>query len=132
MSEEVSTVRLYLHRALYLLNLVSLGPTTWPVLIKHQGLTDPLQAVAYSFWGGLAALSALGIRYPVKMLLLVFVQLLYKSSWMLAVALPLWVDLSHRRLHPGHGIGYCLRCDRDSLAIRLDSLCQSAWRQVAG
>jgi hypothetical protein len=90
MLEEVSTVRLYLLRALYLLNLVLLGPTTCAVIIKHQGLTDPLPAVAYSFWGVLAALSALGIRYPVKMLLLVFVQLLYKSSWMLAVALPLW------------------------------------------
>jgi len=74
MSKEVSTVRLYLLRALYLVNLGLLGPTTWPVLIKHQGLTDPLQAVAYSFWRALAALSIPGIRYPVKMLPLVFVQ----------------------------------------------------------
>lgn len=90
MSKDVSTVRLYLLRVLYLVNLLLLGPTTWPVLIKHEGLTDSLQAVAYSFWGVLAALSVLGIRYPTKMLPLVFVQFLYKSTWMLAVALPLW------------------------------------------
>lgn len=90
MPKEVSTLRLYLLRALYLLNLVLLGATIWPTLIKHEGLSDPVQAVAFGFWGALAALSGLGIRYPLKMLPLLFVQLLYKSIWMIAVALPLW------------------------------------------
>jgi hypothetical protein len=43
-----------------------------------------------SFWAALATLCALGIRYPLKMLPLLFIQLLYKSIWMTAVALPLW------------------------------------------
>lgn len=90
MSKEISTLRLYLLRALYLLNLVLLGATVWPTLIKHEGLSDPVQAVAFSFWGALAALSGLGLRYPLKMLPLLFVQLLYKSIWMIAVAVPLW------------------------------------------
>jgi hypothetical protein len=37
-------------RALYLLNFVLLGAGVWPTLIKHAGLSDPLQAVAFSFW----------------------------------------------------------------------------------
>jgi hypothetical protein len=90
MPKEVSMLRLYLLRALYLLNFVLLGATVWPTLIRHQELSDPLQAVAFSFWGALAVLSGLGLRYPLKMLPLIFVQLLYKSIWMITVALPLW------------------------------------------
>lgn len=51
MSKQVSNLRLYLLRALYLLNFVLLGATVWPTLIKHEGLSDPLQAVAFSFGG---------------------------------------------------------------------------------
>jgi hypothetical protein len=90
MSKEVSTLRLYLMRALYLLNF-ALGAFVWPDIIKHRGLSDPLQAVAISFWAALFTFSALGIRYPLKMLPLLFMQLFYKSVWLLAVALPLWL-----------------------------------------
>ena len=89
MSEGVSTLRLYLMRALYLLNF-GLGLLyVWPGLTKHEGLSDPLQAVATSFWAALFTLSALGLRYPLKMLPLLFMQLFYKSVWLIAVALPL-------------------------------------------
>ena len=90
MSKEVSTIRLYLMRALYLLNFVLGLFYVWPGVIKHAGLSDPLQAVAISFWAALFTLWGLGIRYPLKMLPLLFVQLFYKSVWLIAVALPLW------------------------------------------
>lgn len=88
MSKEVSLFRIYLLRAFYLL-FVGLGWSVWPGLIKHEGLGDPLQAVAISFWAALSALAGLGIRYPLKMLPLLLLQFLYKSIWLLAVALPL-------------------------------------------
>lgn len=90
MSEEVSTFRLYLMRFVYLLNFVGLGLLVWPGLIKHEGTWDPLHGVAFSFWAALSALIGLGFRYPLKMLPLVLLQLLYKSIWLIAVALPLW------------------------------------------
>jgi hypothetical protein len=90
MSKEVSTLRLYLMRALYSLNFVLGIIYVWPGLIKHEGLSDPLQAVAISFWAALFTLSGLGLRYPLKMLPLLFMQLFYKSVWLMAVALPLW------------------------------------------
>jgi len=37
MSEEVSTLRLYLLRLLYLLNFALLGLDVWPALINHPG-----------------------------------------------------------------------------------------------
>jgi len=88
MSKEVSTFRLYLMRALYSLNFVLVLAV--PGLIKHDGLSDPLHAVAISFWTALFVLSALGLRYPLKMLPVLFMQLFYKSMWLITVALPLW------------------------------------------
>ena len=90
MSEETSTFRLYLMRLLYLLNFVMLGLQVWPAIINHVGAWDPVKGVAFSFWAALSALSVLGLRYPLKMLPLLLLQLIYKSIWVIAVALPLW------------------------------------------
>jgi hypothetical protein len=89
MSQEVSTFRLYLMRALYLLNFI-FGFIIWPGILRHENMSDPLQAVAISFWAALFTLSGLGIRYPLKMLPLLFMQLFYKTVWLISVALPLW------------------------------------------
>ena len=90
MAEDTSTLRLYLMRALYLGNFVFLGLSVWPEIINHAGAWDPVKGVAFSFWAALSALSALGVRYPLKMLPLLLLQLLYKSIWLTAVALPQW------------------------------------------
>jgi len=82
--------RLYLMRLLYLLNFVMLGLSVWPEIINHAGAWDPVKGVAFSFWAALSVLSGLGLRYPLKMLPLLLLQLLYKSIWVIAVALPLW------------------------------------------
>jgi hypothetical protein len=90
MSEQVSIFRLYLMRLLYLLNFVMLGLSVWPEIINHSGAWDPVKGVAFSFWAALSALSVLGLRYPLKMVPLLLLQMLYKSIWVIAVALPLW------------------------------------------
>ena len=93
MSEEVSTFRLYLTRLLYLGNFVFLGLSVWPELIKHTlhntAAWDRVRGAAFSFWAASSALSGLGIRYPLKMLPLLLLQLVYKSIWLIAVYLPL-------------------------------------------
>ena len=90
-SEQVSLSRLYLLRAMYLGNLALLGSGVWPELVGLHRAWEPLPAVALSFWAALAALSGLGLRYPLAMLPLLFLQLLYKAVWLLAVWLPLQV-----------------------------------------
>jgi len=90
MPEETSLFRLYLMRFLYLLNFVFLGLDVWPSIIHHEGAWDPVKGVAFSFWAALSTLSALGLRYPLKMLPLLLIQLLYKLIWLLAIALPMW------------------------------------------
>jgi hypothetical protein len=41
-----------------------------------------------ALWGAIFLLSVLGLWFPQKMQLVLLVQLLYKSSWILIVALP--------------------------------------------
>ncbi|MEA2694988.1 MAG: hypothetical protein QOJ16_4375 [Acidobacteriota bacterium] len=89
-TNEVSTLRLYLMRLLFLLNFALLGSDVWPGLIHHVGAWEPMRGVAFSFWAALSALSALGLRYPLKMVPVLLMQFLYKSIWLLAIALPMW------------------------------------------
>ena len=90
MPQEISTLRTYLLRAIYLLNFVGLSVMVWPAIVRHHGAWDPFYGVALSFWAALAALMGLGIRHPLKMLPLLLIQLLYKTIWLLAVGLPMW------------------------------------------
>lgn len=90
MRDDVSTVRLYLMRALYLLNVLLVGSTILPNLIHPSKPLPLMEGVALSFYAALSTLSALGLRYPLKMVPLLFVQLFYKSAWLLAIVVPLW------------------------------------------
>ena len=85
----VSLARLYVLRAMYLLNLILLGSDVWPGIVFSNKVWDPTPGVAISFWAALSALSCLGLRYPLAMLPLLFLQLFYTVVWLLAVARPL-------------------------------------------
>ncbi|HKP04448.1 MAG TPA: hypothetical protein VJU77_13935 [Chthoniobacterales bacterium] len=105
MSEDTSLLRLYFMRLLYLLNFAMLGLQVWPTIISHPGPWDPVKGVAYSFWAALSALSILGLRYPLKMVPLLLLQFLYKSIWILAVALPMWSTFRSEELTRVMGLG---------------------------
>ncbi len=93
MSDDVSTFRLYLMRTGYLVNLVVVGLGAWPALVDHTGAWDPVRAAAFCLYAALSALSALGIRYPLRMVPLLLFQLLYKVVFLIAVAAPAWPAL---------------------------------------
>ena len=93
MHEDVSLTRLYLLRALYLGNFIMLGLATWPGILRRNAWANPLEGVAVACWGALSLLSIIGVRSPLKMLPLLFLQFTYKLIWVLAVALP--------RIHTG-------------------------------
>jgi hypothetical protein len=87
---EVSLPRLHVMRAFYLLILVERSVRVLPALLDPTVPLGPWDGVAYSFWGALALLAALGLRYPLQMLPVLLIQLVYKALWLLAVALPRW------------------------------------------
>ena len=85
---EVSTIRLYLLRALYALIAFGLGSIIWPRLISHEPWGH-MEGVAYALLGALSALALVGLRYPLQMLPLLLFEFVWKSVWLLAIALPL-------------------------------------------
>jgi hypothetical protein len=87
---EVSTLRLYILRAMYAFTFVGLAITRVPdILSPPPGITHPVTVVG-SFLFAMCLLAALGIRYPLKMLPLLYFELLWKVLWVVGWGLPLW------------------------------------------
>ena len=84
---EVSTFRLYILRAMYVFTVVGLAIEKLPALL-HPANLSPGDSVILSVLGGTALLAVVGIRYPIKMLPLLFFELVWKSIWMLVFGLP--------------------------------------------
>ena len=97
---EVSTFRLYLLRATYLLIVVGLAFQEWPGILHPPRDLELMRGVVRSLLGAVSLLAALGIRYPLKMLPLLFFEFVWKSIWVLAIGLPLW---SAHELDPDTG-----------------------------
>jgi len=87
---ELSTFRLYLLRVIYLIISVGLAFTIWPQIINHPTPWSLWHGVGCSLLGALSILAFVGIRYPLKMLPVLFFELIWKAIWLIAVALPLW------------------------------------------
>jgi hypothetical protein len=90
LSPQVSTLHLYLLRAFYLLLFLGQGVMTWPGIIHHDKRWTLMYGVAKCFLAALALVAVLGIRYPLRMLPLIFYEFTWKAIWLLAIALPLW------------------------------------------
>ena len=86
----VSTFRMYLLRLFYVMAVFMLGIQVWQEIFTHEGLWQPLPAVAYSFWGAFSALAILGLIHPLKMIPILLVQFSYKLIWLIIAAYPLW------------------------------------------
>ena len=84
---EVSTLRLYLLRAIYVFTVVGLAIEKLPALLDPAKLS-PGDSVILSVLGATALLAVAGIRYPIKMLPLLFFEVVWKSIWMLVFGLP--------------------------------------------
>ena len=87
---EVSLFRLYALRAGYLLIAVGLAATVWPIVINHSPQWPLVNSVACSLLAAVSVLAAVGIRYPLQMLPILLFEIVWKSIWLIAVALPLW------------------------------------------
>lgn len=87
---DVSLFRLHALRAGYLLIAVGLAATVWPIVINHSPQWPLMNSVACSLLAAVAVLAAVGIRYPLQMLPVLLFEIVWKSIWLIAVALPLW------------------------------------------
>ena len=89
---EVSILRLYLLRAMYLLMAVGLGLTVWPAIVLPSSTDADAKTVIRALLGALGLLSVIGLRYPLRMLPLLLFELLWKLIWVIAFALRMWLD----------------------------------------
>ena len=87
---EVSTFRLYLLRATYLLLFVGLAFDQWPGLIHHPDTWTLMRGVVCALLTAVSLLAFLGLRYPLQMLPLLLFEVIWKSIWLIAIALPIW------------------------------------------
>ena len=86
----LSTPRLHLLRATYLLMAVGLGFSVWPSIIAPAVAAADAKTVVRALLGTIGAMALLGLRHPVRMLPLLLFELLWKAIWLVAFALPLW------------------------------------------
>lgn len=92
---EVSKYRIYALRAMYLLVVIGLALTLWPDVFtteKPFATWGSAQTVQTSMMGAFWLLCALGIRYPLQMLPILMWELIWKTIWLVAVPLPLFLN----------------------------------------
>ena len=89
----ISTLRINLLRLFYLVLMLGIGleMRVWSKMIYqvYSMRLDSGTVICMLF--ALSVLSILGLRYPLKMLPLLFWELTWKASWLLSVALPHWL-----------------------------------------
>jgi len=88
--EGVRRINIYLLRLVFILMFFLLGRDTWTHVLTHQGVWEPVNAVAWCVWTAFATLAGLGIVHPLKMLPILLLEIFYKVLWLILVAYPLW------------------------------------------
>ncbi|MFN2259807.1 MAG: hypothetical protein ABR601_08215 [Parasphingopyxis sp.] len=89
---EVSPLRLWMMRAMYLIMAAGIGLTIWPLILGHGSELPRMTGVAWALLGTIGLLALWGLRYPLQMLPLLLVELTWKAIWLGAFALPRWLD----------------------------------------
>jgi hypothetical protein len=84
---ELSLLRLYILRAIYLLIAVAEGLIVAPALIYHE---PTARGVIPSLLVAMCLLDLLGLKYPRQMLPLLLFEFVWKTIWFLAFGLPQW------------------------------------------
>jgi hypothetical protein len=87
---QVPPYRLYALRVVYALIVLFLCSAIWPGMFHHTRLWPPMEGVARSMLAAVAIVAAIGIRYPLQMLPVLFFEIAWKSIWLIVVGLPLW------------------------------------------
>ena len=90
--DQVSAIRLWVMRAMYLIMAVGIGNMIWPLIISHDPALPRMTGVAWALLGTIGLLSVLGLRYPLRMIPLLLFELTWKAIWLAAFAAPRWLD----------------------------------------
>jgi len=89
-TRELSLVRLYLLRALYLFLVTGLAVYVWPGILHSPRHWELMEGQATCMVAAFSLVCALGLRYPVQMLPILLWEVLWKTLWLLLVPFPQW------------------------------------------
>ena len=84
----VSTVRLYVMRAAYLIMALGLVAMIWPLLLTQTDGVEHMRGVTWSLLAGVSVLALIGVRYPLQMVPLLLFELVWKVIWLVAIGVP--------------------------------------------
>ncbi len=87
---EVSLVRLYGLRAIYLLIGAGLAATVWPGLLHGSRHWELMEGVVQCMLAAFSLLCLLGLRYPLQLLPVLLWETAWKTLWLLLVPFPHW------------------------------------------
>jgi hypothetical protein len=89
----ISTLRINLLRLFYLVLVLGIGLEmhVWSQMIYRVYSMNLDSGTVICMLFALSMLSILGLRYPLKMLPVLFWEFTWKASWLLSVALPHWL-----------------------------------------
>jgi len=86
----ISLPRLYFLRAVYLIVGVGAGSLSWPGLLAADQTWTAADGFVASMIGAMSLLCFLGLRYPLRMLPVLFWEVVWKLIWLARIALPMW------------------------------------------
>ncbi len=89
---EVSALRLWVMRAMYLIMAFGIGNMIWPLIIDHPSTLPRMTGVAWALMGTIGLLAVLGLRYPLRMIPILLFEMTWKAIWLAAFAAPRWLD----------------------------------------
>ena len=88
--EGVRPINIYLLRLLFVLMVVFVATDSWSTILRHRGQWDHVKAAAVCMWAAYSALSVFALIRPLRWLPIVMFEILYKITWLVIVAYPLW------------------------------------------
>lgn len=88
---DVAFWRITVLRILYLVIALALSSFVWSQLIFASADWPVITSIAKSMMAGMALLCVVGIRFPLAMLPILVFEMLWKTIWLAAIALPAWL-----------------------------------------
>ena len=88
--KEVSLLRLYLLRAMYVFMAAGIAFAFWPHVLSHTNEYAKANGAEVCLLASIGAFAALGVRYPLRMLPILLFEFFWKTLWLISMFYPIW------------------------------------------
>lgn len=89
---QLSLLRVNLLRIVYAIMAIGIAVFFWPNIFSHSAEFAATSGIPASLLAGLGLVAALGLLYPLEMLPIVLFEFVWKTIYLIAFVLPLWIS----------------------------------------